>query len=220
MLRKWFKNLLRLILILAGVGALILLTPQWLARGYAQAKITTVESTPSRPVAIVFGAGLNRSGNASTVLRDRIRTAAELYFAGKADVLLMSGDNSDVYYDEPSAMKDYALGLGIPEEAIVLDFAGQRTYDTCYRARAIFGVEQAILVTQAYHLPRALFTCNLLGVNAIGTPAQESRYWNGALEFWTIREYPATTAAFWDVFFAQPQPILGTPEPIFPLEAQ
>jgi len=214
MVRKWFKNLARWIILLVGIGALILLTPQWLARGYAEPRLATVDGTSPRPVAIVFGAGLTRSGNASAVLRDRIRTAAELYFTGKVEVLLMSGDNSDVYYDEPTAMKEYALTLGIPEEAIVLDFAGRRTYDTCYRARAIFGVSDAILITQAYHLPRALFTCNMLGISAVGVPAQESRYWRGAIEFWTMREYPATAAAFWDVFFARPEPILGNPEPI------
>jgi SanA protein len=154
------------------------------------------------------------------VLRDRIRTAAELFFTGKVDVLLMSGDNSDINYDEPTAMKEYALSLGVPEENIVLDFAGRRTYDTCYRARAIFGVEEAFLVTQAFHLPRALFTCNILGVNAVGVAAYESRYWEGAMEYWTMREYPATATAFWDIFFARPEPILGNPQPIFPLEAQ
>ena len=220
MFRKVFKNLARLILPLAGVGALILLAPQWLARGYAEPRITTVDGASPRPAAIVFGAGLTRSGNASAVLRDRIRTAAELFFTGKVDVLLMSGDNSDINYDEPTAMKEYALSLGVPEENIVLDFAGRRTYDTCYRARAIFGVEEAFLVTQAFHLPRALFTCNMLGVNAVGVAAYESRYWEGAMEFWTVREYPATATAFWDIFIARPEPVLGNPEPIFSLEMQ
>ncbi len=220
MFRKTFRKPFRLLLILTGMGALIFFIPQWLARGYAQPRLVTVDSTPARPVAIVFGAGLTRSGTASAVLRDRIRTAADLYFADKVDILLMSGDNSYVYHDEPTAMKAYALTLGIPEEDIVLDFAGRRTYDTCYRARAIFGVTNAILVTQAYHLPRALLTCNGLGVNAMGVPAYESRYWRGALEYWTLREYPATITAIWDVFFARPEPILGEPLPIFPLEVQ
>lgn len=220
MFRKLFKNLTRAGLLLAGVGTLLLLAPQWLARGYAQPKITTVDEAGPRPVALVFGAGLTRSGSASAVLRDRVRTAVELYFAGKVEVLLMSGHRDGAFYDEPAAMKEYALRLGVPEADIALDPAGQRTYDSCYRARAIFHVQEAILVTQAFHLPRALLTCNALGVHAVGVPAQESRYWQGALEFWTAREYPATLAAFWDVFFAHPKPVLGKPEPIFPLEAQ
>lgn len=220
MLRRFFKRVIALMLILFAVGGLIFFLPQTLARSYAQSRITTLETTPARTVAIVFGAGLTRSGNASAVLRDRIRAAADLYFAGKVQKLLMSGDNSNEYYDEPTAMKEYALSLGIPETDIVLDFAGRRTYDTCYRARAIFGLTEAILVTQAYHLPRALLTCNVLGVNATGYPAYESRYWEGAMEYWTMREYPATATAFWDIFFAHPQPILGQPEPITPLDAQ
>lgn len=220
MFRRIIKKTIRFTLILTVVGVILLLTPQSLAQAYAQPRMKTVDSAPSLPVAIVFGAGLTRSGNASAVLRDRIRAAADLYFAGKVEKLLMSGDNSDIYYNEPSAMREYALSLGVPEADIVLDFAGRRTYDTCYRARAIFGVTDAILVTQAYHLPRALLTCNLLGVTATGVPAYESRYWRGALEFWTIREYPATAAAFWDLFFARPEPILGEPEPIFYQELQ
>ena len=75
---------------------------------------------------------------------------------------LMSGDNRFLDYNEPGAMCAYALSLGVPEDAIVLDYAGRRTYDTCYRAHAIFGIQQAVLVTQSFHLPRALFTCNML----------------------------------------------------------
>lgn len=219
MLRRLLKNTIRSFLILAVIGAILLVLPQTFAQTYAQSHLVTVENAPTQRVAIVFGAGLTRSGNASAVLRDRIRAAADLYFAGKVEKLLMSGDNSDVYYDEPTAMKEYALSLGIPEADIVLDFAGRRTYDTCYRARAIFGVTEAILVTQAYHLPRAILTCNLLGVSASGVPAYESRYWRGAMEYWTMREYLATAGAFWDLFFARPEPILGDPEPIFPLDA-
>ncbi len=96
-------------------------------------------------------------------LQDRVQTAANLYFAGKVEKLLMSGDNRFVDYNEPAVMRKVALSLGVPEEAIVLDYAGRRTYDTCYRAKAIFGVTEAILVTQAFHLPRAIYLCNRLG---------------------------------------------------------
>ena len=110
-----------------------------------------------RPVVIVFGAGLRRDGTPTTVLRDRVETAAELYRQGKVEKLLMSGDNRFVDYNEPEAMRQYALQLGIPDEDIVLDYAGRRTYDTCYRAGAIFGVKKVILVTQLFHLPRAIY---------------------------------------------------------------
>jgi len=176
-------------------------------------KIYDETAVPARRVAIVFGAGLTRSGEATAVLRDRIQTAARLYFSGKAQKLLMTGDNSTVYYNEPAAMREYALSLGVPPEAIVLDFAGRRTYDSCYRAKAIFGVQQAILVTQAFHLPRALYLCNALGVDAVGVAAENIPYRRASLIYWNLREWAASMAALVDVHITRPLPILGDPEP-------
>jgi len=112
-------------------------------------------------------------------------------------------------------MREYAVSLGVPDEAITLDYAGRRTYDTCYRAKAIFGVESALLVTQKFHLPRALFLCNALGLKASGVEANNRNYWNSSLLIWNIREQLATVDAFLDVFVDKPTPILGKPEPIF-----
>ena len=117
-------------------------------------------------------------------------------------------------------MQEYAIGLGVPEEDIVLDYAGRRTYDTCYRARQIFSVKEAILVTQAFHLPRALYTCNQLGVQAIGVPSDLREYRRNATLYWHIRELPATLVALWEVNVTRPLPVLGDPEPIFPPEVQ
>ncbi len=204
-------------LLLAAAG---LALPSLITRAYAGDRLFTVETAPARRVAIVFGAGLNRRGGPSAVLRDRIRTAIELYETGKVQVLLMSGDNSSAFHDEPTAMKEYALQQGVPESAIATDFAGHSTYDTCYRAGEIFGLSEAILVTQAFHLPRAIFTCSLLGTNAVGVPAHESRYWEGGLAFWTAREVPATLAAFRDIFFSRPQHARGDAESTIPLEVR
>jgi SanA protein len=88
----------------------------------------------------------------------------------------MSGDNSTVYYNEPESMRQYALSLGVPDDAIVLDYAGRRTYDTCYRALNIFGIESAVITTQPYHLPRALFLCDRLGIDIQGVEVEQSRY--------------------------------------------
>lgn len=132
----------------------------------------------------------------------------------------MSGDNSYLNYNEPGAMRQYAIELGVPDEAIVLDYAGRRTYDTCYRAREIFGIHEALLVTQKFHLPRALYVCNRLGVSAVGVAADRRIYNRRSLTFWHLREIPATLVALWEVHVSRPTPILGDPEPIFPLEAQ
>ncbi|MFW5713219.1 MAG: SanA/YdcF family protein [Brevefilum sp.] len=168
------------------------------------------------PAALVLGAGLNRDGSPGIVLRDRVRTAAELYFDGRVKKLLMSGDNSTEYYNEPGAMMEYAISLGVPEEDIVLDYAGRRTYDSCYRAKAIFGLDQVIIITQAFHLPRALFLCNAFEVESDGVPADDSNYRLRYYTFWWVREILASIKAFWDVYITQPELVLGEPEPIFP----
>ena len=212
--------IIRLIItLLVAVPTVLLVSRLW-TEIHAARRLHSVEDAPTRRVAIVFGAGLWRDGTPSPVLRDRVDTAADLYFAGKVEKLLMSGDNRFEYYNEPAAMRAYAMQLGVPEEAIVLDYAGRRTYDTCYRARDIFGVSQAILVTQRFHLPRALYTCNKLGVETVGVPADRRTYRAASLTFWNLREVPATLVAWWEVNISHPLPVLGSPEPIFPVEAQ
>jgi vancomycin permeability regulator SanA len=166
MLKSVFKFILRILLIMAGFGLLGLLLPRLLTSMYAWNKIHSIDDVSSERVAIIFGAGLRRDGTPTTVLRDRVETGSRLYFDGKVEKLLMSGDNQIVYYNEPEAMRKYALSLGIPEQDIILDYAGSRTYDTCYRAKQIFGLESVLLVTQKFHLPRALFLCNSMGIKA------------------------------------------------------
>ncbi|MEZ4555940.1 MAG: ElyC/SanA/YdcF family protein [Caldilineaceae bacterium] len=123
-----------------------------------------------------MGHGSIAAGGCRPCWRDRVDTAIALYQAGKVDKLLMSGDNSTPEYDEPGAMMAYAIAQGVPAADIQPDYAGRRTYDTCYRAQAIFHVEDAVLVTQAFHLPRALFTCHNLGLDAQGVIADRRIY--------------------------------------------
>jgi SanA protein len=196
-------------------GVLLLGLPRIFTGIYASKRIHTIEESPSAPVAIVFGAGLNRDGSPTSVLRHRVTTAANLYFAGKVKKLLMSGDNRTLEYNEPASMYEYAVNLGVPAEDIVLDYAGRRTYDTCYRANYIFGVDKAILVTQNFHLPRALFICNSLNVESTGVSADLRDYRRLALLSWNIREIPASLMALIDVWFRHPLPVLGEKEPIF-----
>jgi SanA protein len=207
---------LRIVATLFILGGITIFLPRLITSLYASTRSYSVQNAPPAPVAIVFGAGLQRNGTPSPVLQDRVATAAELYFQGKVKKLLMSGDNRFVDYNEPGAMRAFAIKLGVPEKDIVLDYAGRRTYDTCYRAEAIFGLEEAILVTQDYHLPRALFTCNLLGLKAAGVPADRRLYTRGPYFYWNLRELPATLTAFWEVLVTRPEPVLGNPEPIFP----
>jgi SanA protein len=217
---KLIKFFSRIILSLIALGAMLLLIPRLITALHAVTRIYSVKDAPSRRAAVVFGAGLLRDGTPTPVLRDRVAVAADLYFAGKVEKILMSGDNRFLDYNEPGAMRAYALQLGVPEEAIVLDYAGRRTYDTCYRARAIFGLQEAILVTQNFHLPRALYTCQKLGIDAVGVSADRRVYQRRAFAYWNLRELFATLTALWEIHIARPLPVLGEPEPIFPLQIQ
>ena len=152
------------------------------------------------------------------MLADRVNTAVNLYKAGKVKILLMTGDNHITSYNEPEAMRQYALSLGIPDSALVLDYAGFRTYDSCYRAHAIFKVDQAILVTQAFHLDRALLTCNSLGVKSVGVAADAVRlegYEPINLLKSEVREFPSTAFALIDLMSGKKPTFLGDPLPIF-----
>ena len=217
MWKKFLKWTWRLVRTLILLGLLVFFLPRIITSIYAAFRTFSVEDVQPERVGIVFGAGLRRDGGPTAILRDRVDTAAQLYFNGKVEKLLMSGDNRVVDYNEPEAMRQYARSLGVSDEAIVLDYAGRRTYDTCYRARYIFGVESAILVTQKFHLSRALFTCNSLGVKAVGVEANNYYYLKRSRLYWNIREQFAIVGAFWDVYFQRPVPVLGEPEPIFPV---
>lgn len=197
--------------IILSLGALFLITG--IRKSVSQYIFDEIRSVPEMPAAIVFGAAVWSDGQLSHVLADRVRTAADLYHAGTVQKLVMSGDNRFEWYNEPAAMRAYAQSLGVPQEAIVLDYAGRRTYDTCYRGLHIFGIERAVLVTQAYHQPRAVYTCRKIGMEAIGASSY-SRPYAGERRF-ELREVPALLLAWWDTNIAHPEPVMGERIPIF-----
>lgn len=176
---------------------------------------TSANDVKQHKVAIVFGARVRANGTLSPLLADRVDGGIELYKKGRVSKLLMTGDNGTKQYDEVTAMKNYAIKAGVPERDITLDYAGFDTYDSCYRARAIFGLSDAVLVTQRYHMPRALYICNSLGVSADGLAINDfDRYPNLRVSY-SMREYAASIKAWLDVTVTQRMPrYLGNPEPI------
>jgi vancomycin permeability regulator SanA len=126
------------------------------------------DEVPAAPVALVLGARVYPDGTPSRYLAARLDVAHRLYQAGKVKVIVVSGDQMAKEYNEPEAMRTYLINAGMPAEAVVTDYAGLDTYDSCARALRIFGVERLIVVTQSYHLPRAVATCRALGVDATG----------------------------------------------------
>ncbi|MEU1078124.1 MULTISPECIES: ElyC/SanA/YdcF family protein [unclassified Streptomyces] len=133
----------------------------------ADGKIGTVARAPASGVAVVFGAGLWQ-GEPSPYLAHRLDAAVELYRAGKVRAVLVTGDNGRPEYDEPDAMRAYLVRHGVPDGRVVSDFAGFDTWDSCVRARKIFGVERAVLVSQGFHIRRAVALCEAAGVDSYG----------------------------------------------------
>ncbi len=141
------------------------------ARGATRA----IEDVPVRPVALVLGAGLRYDGSPSDVLQSRVETAVDLYKAGKVRKLIMSGDNSLTDHDEVSAMKSSAIALGVAPNDVLLDYAGFRTLDSCVRLRKVFGQSEATVVSQGFHLPRAIHLCRWAGITTNGVEAPDPR---------------------------------------------
>jgi len=198
-------------------GLLIAIFPfalRWWNTAQQKTKIYSVEAAPEKRVAIVFGARVYSEDRLSGMLRDRVETAVQLYENGQVDKILMSGGNETLDYNEPQAMINYAIDRGVPPEDVRPDYGGRRTYDTCYRAGKIFQVESATLVTQEFHLPRALLTCNNLGLDAIGVIADRRPYAPRSIRFSETRELPALVVAVYDIIRRRPPPVLGEPLPI------
>jgi vancomycin permeability regulator SanA len=183
----------------------------WTRTG-SQKGIYSVDTVPPAPVALVLGAGVNDDGTPSEYLLARLRIAKRLYDTGKVRALLVSGDNSRDNYDEPGDMRGWLVAHGVPENKVVADYAGFDTYDSCLRANKIFAVRKAIVVTQTYHVPRAVTLCRHLGVEATGVGDDSVR--GAAFDWWqaTFREQFACVKAAYDVATRRDPVFLGPHE--------
>ncbi|MYS19796.1 hypothetical protein GTW78_05955 [Streptomyces sp. SID4948] len=161
----------RLLQVAVAVCVLALLPATWLRLSVSD-RVRSEADVPDEPVAVVFGAGL-WNGQPSPYLAHRLDAAARLYAAGKIRVVLVTGDNSRASYDEPGAMRTYLAGHGVPQDKVVLDYAGFDTWDSCDRAKRVFGVDRAVLVSQGFHIRRALALCTAAGIDAYGVGVDE-----------------------------------------------
>lgn len=169
-------------------------------------------SLPHERVAIVFGA-LVVNGQPSFILRDRLDAAIALYKTHTVDKLLMSGDNRFADYSEPDVMREYAIRNGVAPTDAVADYGGRDTYDTCYRARHIFGLSSAILVTQNYHAPRAVYIARGVGLDAYACGVDDWDKYPWLRAPYSAREYAADLKAFWDVNIGhRPAQVMGPAE--------
>ena len=205
------KILNTVLIFLLLITAYILLIPVGIVQ-YGRNRIyTNIEEIPQYSVAIVFGAGIVDNRAPNDMLKDRLDTAYQLYLNGKIEKLLLSGDNSTDDYNEPQTMYDYLVfTLDVDPEDVVRDFAGLRTYDTCARAKDIWNIDKALLISQGYHLSRAIFTCNRLGVESTGYSATKYDYTGE--KYYKLRELLAIHKAVLDVYILHPEYIGGEPE--------
>jgi len=201
-------KLSNLFLSCVGILVLVLLMIYLTVHDQSRSIYESVDDVPNMQVAIVFGAGVG-----TPVLADRVTTAVSLYKSGKIEKILMSGDSHEDY-DEPRAMKAMAVALGVPKRDIACDYAGFRTYDSLYRARHIFDLKKAILVTQDFHLPRAIFIAKHLGLKVIGVDAALRSY--GTEQGWyELREILASEYAWLEVITQHKPKLLGKKEVVF-----
>ena len=162
---------------------------------------------------LVLGAGVREDGTPNHMLRDRLNTGVSLYISGASDRMIMSGDHSRKDYDEVNVMKNFAIEKGIPSNAIFMDHAGFSTYDSMYRAKEIFGVEKMVIVTQEYHLYRALYIAKKLGIDAVGVSTDKNIVYRGQ-ELRDLREIAARYKDFFYTVFKPEPTYMGESIPV------
>ncbi|WP_392507550.1 vancomycin high temperature exclusion protein [Naumannella halotolerans] len=188
------------------------MTPWVVVQFGSQGRVLNVAEAPDDSVGVVLGAAVWSGGVPSPFLQGRLDQATTLWEQGKLSTVIVSG-NSEPYYSEPAAMKDTLIAQGVPAEVIIEDPAGYDTYDTCVRAKEVYGYDQVVLISQYYHLPRAVTTCRLVGVDAIAVGDASVR--DNARTWWygELREIPAAWKMLLDVAVRR-QPELGRADPV------
>lgn len=209
--KKYFRLFRWLRLVLLGLLISLLVIPltatAYIGLMTNGARYIKPEEVPQERLGMVFGAGILANGKPTPMLADRVEAAVKLYQIGRVKKLLMTGDNSTVSYNEVRSMQQYAHDLGVPMKDIALDYAGFSTYESCYRAHQIFGLHKTVVITQNYHLPRAIYTCRQFGLDSVGlgTPDIEIYGLWGMIPY-LRRELLANVKALWEVHVTRPRP--------------
>jgi len=177
--------------------------------------IYSAQDVPAADTVLILGAYVLPDGTLSTMLKDRVMTGYELYRNGKAPKIIVSGDHGRKNYDEVNTMKDFIKNEGVTGQDVFMDHAGFSTYESLYRARDIFQVKKVIIVTQKYHLMRAVFIARELGLEAFGVASDQHNYGPIMINYET-REMAARNKDFWMAKYIKPQPtFLGEAIPVF-----
>lgn len=191
----------------AGAGAVLVLG--LVVRSITLNRIVPADSLPQLPVVLVLGAEVYADGVPSKFLQARLDLALELYRRGLVERILLSGDGRSRFYDETGGMRAYLLERGVDESVLLVDPAGLDTYDSCLRARDVYGIARLVVVSQSYHLPRALAICRALGLDAWGVGDDSARSSARPWANGTRRELAANLKLVWDLLSHRP-PRSGT----------
>jgi len=212
-IKKRLKKVVIIFLVMAVSAAIGIFAIDFHVSRVGSKYILSPEKVPESDAIIVLGAYVYPNGRLSDILKDRVDTALELYNNGKGKKLLLSGDHGKTTYDEVNSMKNYVKGKGVKAEDIFMDHAGFSTYETMYRARDVFKAKKVIIVTQEYHLKRAVYIARSLGIEAYGVASDKQKYRGMAM--YKAREILARCKAFLCVNLTKPKPkFLGEPIPI------
>lgn len=211
--KQLFLSGLVLILVLTGIGLLLILWVDWWVARSGQPLIVNLDAVETCDCVIVPGALVYANQTPSQMLKDRLDVALQVYRAGKTDRILVSGDHGQKDYDEVNVMRQYLIDQGVAAEHVFMDHAGFDTYDTMYRARDVFLVRKAVVVTQKFHLLRALYIGEQLGMDVQGVTSDVWEYPRAA--YYRFREYLARFKAFLDCQVLKSKPtFLG---PVIPI---
>ncbi|MEV0807780.1 ElyC/SanA/YdcF family protein [Micromonospora sp. NPDC050200] len=217
--RRWYgehRRVVRRTLLAMAVGAVLLsggtvASVAWIRSG-ADGHIYSEAGVPDAPVALVLGTKVGADGTPSPFLAARLEIAQRLFDGGKVRAILVSGDNMNTDYNEPDGMLRWLVDRGVPAQKVVLDYAGFDTYDSCARAKRIFGVKRATVVTQSFHLPRAVALCRRLGIDANGVGDETAKRYAQRWRVSSTREYGACVKATLDLLSSRDPVHLGRRE--------
>ncbi len=214
-LKKCFKRIFIVVLCLCLLCSALVLGVNFYVKHIGSKHLVAPEDIQTIEQAdciVVLGCQVRADGTPSDMLRDRLERGLELYFAGVAPKILMSGDHGQTEYDEVNTMKQYAINAGVPSEDVFMDHAGFSTYESIYRAKEIFKAEKVVIVTQQYHLYRALFIADKLGLEACGVHCDYNTY-AGQMNR-DVREILARNKDFLSVVFKPEPTYLGEAIPV------
>jgi vancomycin permeability regulator SanA len=211
-MKRRLRRLLKFAALAAVVTVIATVASVMWVRAGARGHVYDETSVPEAPVALVLGAQVYADGSPSPFLAARLAIAQRLLHAGKVKAILVSGDHAEWTYDEPGAMHRWLVEHGVPADRVVLDHAGFDTYDSCVRANKIFGVRRAIVITQTYHIARAVTLCRKLGVEADGVGDETMKQFTKPWRISSTREYGACVKAVVDVVSGRDPVYLGKRE--------